>query len=194
MDLPLLAELTDERPLDVVRRFRAGALPAAQADFWQRTVTYVTSTLARPGAEAPLVLDAVRRLLASAALTAFDPEVVFDAPRDRADAKPTTVRRALAYMEANPDLEIGVVNVARAAHVSVRALQVAFRRHLDTTPMAYLRRVRLDRVHADLAAADPGETTVTDVTARWGFHAVGRFRADDRDAYGEYPRDSLRGR
>lgn len=194
LDLSLLAEVTDEAPLDVVRRFRSDALPAARAEFWQRTVTYVTSTLSRPEAEAPLVLDAVRRLLASAALTAFTPEVVFDVPRDRADATPITVRRAVAYMEANPDLEIGVVDVARAAHVSVRALQLAFRRHLDTTPMAYLRRVRLDRVYADLAAADPGETTVTAVTAGWGFHAVGRFSADYRDTYGEYPRDTLRRR
>ena len=192
LDLSLLAELTDEPPLDAVRRFQATALPADRADYWQRTVTYARSTLSRPGAEAPLVLDSLRRLLASAALTAFDRAVVFDAPRDRADATPVTVRRAVAYLEANPDLEIGVADVARAAHVSVRALQLAFRRHLDTTPMAYLRRVRLDRVHADLAAADPSQITVTAVTARWGFNAVGRFSADYRDTYGEYPRDTLR--
>ena len=192
LDLSLLAELTDEPPLDAVRRFQATALPADRADYWQRTVTYARSTLSRPGAEAPLVLDSLRRLLASAALTAFDRAVVFDAPRDRADATPVTVRRAVAYIEANPDLEIGVADVARAAHVSVRALQLAFRRHLDTTPMAYLRRVRMDRVHADLAAADPSQITVTAVTARWGFNAVGRFSADYRDTYGEYPRDTLR--
>ena len=194
LDLSLLAELTDEPPLDAVRRFQATALPAERADYWQRTVTYARSTLSRPGAEAPLVLDSLRRLLAGAALTAFDPQVVFDVPRDRADATPSTVRRAVAFIEANPDLEIGVVDVARAAHVSVRALQLAFRRHLGTTPMAHLRRVRLDRVHADLAAADPAETTVTAVTAGWGFNAVGRFSADYRDTFGEYPRDTLRRR
>lgn len=82
----------------------------------------------------------------------------------------------------------------RAAHVSVRALQLAFRRHLDTTPMAYLRRVRMDRVRADLTAADPASTSVTTVTARWGFYAAGRFSADYRSAFGEYPRDTLRRR
>ena len=194
LDLTLLAEVIDEPPMDAVRRFRPDALPAVQADFWQRAVTYATSTISRPGGEAPLVVDAVRRLLSSAALAAFDLGVVFDVPRDRADATPVTVRRAMAYMETNPDLEIGVADVARAAHVSVRALQLAFRRHLDTTPMAYLRRVRMDRVYADLAAADPRETTVTAVTARWGFPAVGRFSADYRTTYGEYPRDTLRRR
>ena len=194
LDLPLLAEITGEPPLDAVRRFRADALPALQADLWQRAVTYATDAMGRPGAEAPLLLDAVRRLLASTALAAFDPHVAVDVPRDRVDATPMTVRLGVAYIEANPDLEIGVTDVARAAHVSVRALQLAFRRHLDTTPMAYLRRVRLDRVHADLAAADPGETTVTTVTARWGFPAVGRFSSDYRSTYGEYPRDTLRRR
>ena len=194
LDLSLLAEVTDEPPLEAVRRFRAGALPPVQTEFWQRAVTYATNTLSRPGAEAPLVLDALRRLLATASVTAFTPGGVFDVPRDRADATPTTVRRAVAFIEANPDLEIGVADAARAAHVSVRALQLAFRRHLDTTPMAYLRRVRLDRVHTDLLAADPNDTTVTTVTARWGFQAVGRFSADYRNTYGEYPRDTLRRR
>ena len=194
LDLSLLAEVTDEPPLDAVRRFQATALPADRADYWQRTVTYAKSTLSRPGAEAPLVLDSLRRLLASAALTAFDRAVVFDVPRDRADATPATVRRAVAYLDANPHSEIGVADAARAAHVTVRALQLAFRRHLDTTPMAYLRQVRMDRVHADLTASDPDKTTVTDVTARWGFHAAGRFSADYLRTYGEHPRDTLRRR
>lgn len=194
LDLSLLAEVTDEPHMDAVRRFRAGPLPTAQASLWQRAVTYATGTLTRPEAEALLVLDALRRLLATAALTAFDPKVAFDLPRDRADATPVMVHRAMAHMEANPDLEISVADIARAAHVSVRTLQLAFRRHLDTTPMAYLRRVRMDLVHADLAAADPAETTVTAVTARWGFHAVGRFSADYRNTYGEYPRDTLQRR
>ena len=194
LDLPLLAAVTDELPMDVVRRFRADALPAAQADLWQRAVAYATDTVTRPGAGAPLVADAVRRLLASAAVAAFDPQVVIDVPRDRADATAATVRRAVGYLETNPDLEIGVADAARAAHVSVRALQLAFRRHLDTTPMAFLRRVRMDRVHADLAAADPAATTVSHVTARWGFHAAGRFSADYRLTFGEHPRDTLRRR
>ena len=104
-----------------------------------------------------------------------------------------TVRRAVAFLEANPDLDLGVVDVARACHVSVRALQLAFRRHLDTTPMAYLRRVRLDRVRADLRTAGPGQgVTVTQIAARWGFADPSRFSAHYRRVFGEPPRDTLR--
>lgn len=194
LDLSVIELVTDEPALEAVRRFRAGALPPDLAALWQRSVALATGTLAGSGAEAPLLVDAVRRLLAAAALTVFDPEGAPGVPHDRADAAPAAVRRAVAHMDAHPDRELGVVDVARAAHVSVRALQLAFRRHLDTTPMAYLRRVRMDRVHDDLTAADPAATTVTAVTARWGFSAVGRFSADYRTTYGEYPRDTLRRR
>jgi transcriptional regulator GlxA family with amidase domain len=60
--------------------------------------------------------------------------------------------------------------------------------------MAYLRRVRMDRVHTDLLAADPSDTTVTAIAARWGFLSAGRFSADYRSTYAELPRQTLRRR
>ncbi|MFE2728281.1 helix-turn-helix domain-containing protein [Kitasatospora sp. NPDC059327] len=54
---------------------------------------------------------------------------------------------------------------------------------MDVTPMAYLRRVRLDAAHRDLLAADPGSTTVTRVAMQWGFAHPGHFAARYRDAY-----------
>ena len=53
-----------------------------------------------------------------------------------------------------------------AAHVTIRAVQLAFRRHLDTTPADYLRRVRLDRARHDLIAADPARDSITAVAYR----------------------------
>ena len=41
--------------------------------------------------------------------------------------------------------------------------------------MAYLRRVRLDRAHRDLQAANPAVDTVTAIAVRWGFTHAGRF-------------------
>ncbi|WP_228717474.1 helix-turn-helix transcriptional regulator [Allosaccharopolyspora coralli] len=102
------------------------------------------------------------------------------------------LRRAVAFIEANPDLDLTLTDIARAANVSPRALQLAFRRHLDTTPMHYLRRVRLDRAHHDLQNAVAGDgTTVTGVAARWGYARPSRFAADYRSAYGEHPHRTL---
>jgi AraC-like DNA-binding protein len=194
LDLAYLDTLGDGDP---VRRFRY-TLNAEQARHWVRTVAYVAETADDPVAGAsPLVVGTAARMLGAAALAVFSPShVPLDttlAPSDRTDATPATLRRAVAYLETNPDLDLGVVEVAAACHVSVRALQLAFRRHLDTTPMGYLRQVRLDRVHADLLAADPGGgTTVTAVAARWGLLGSGRFSSQYQDAYGELPSETLR--
>jgi transcriptional regulator GlxA family with amidase domain len=68
-----------------------------------------------------------------------------------------------------------------------------FRRHLDSTPMAYLRRVRLDQVHHDLVTGDRWTTTVTAAAARWGFAHTGRFAVLYRETYGQSPHVTLRG-
>jgi AraC-like DNA-binding protein len=60
-------------------------------------------------------------------------------------------------------------------------------------PMAYLRRIRMDRVHEALAAAGPGET-VTAVALRWNFHELGRFAGAYRRIFGETPSATLRRR
>jgi len=99
------------------------------------------------------------------------------------------VRRAIAFIEQHPDADIGVADIAAAANVSIRAVQFAFRRHLDTTPMDYLRTVRLDRAHHDLLTTNPslGDT----IAARWGFHHHSRSAARYRHAYGVTPRHTL---
>ena len=77
--------------------------------------------------------------------------------------------------------------------MSVRSLQEGFRRSLDTTPMAYLRELRLEKVHQELAAADPAAVSVTEVATRWGFVHLGRFAAAYSRAFGERPSATLRG-
>ena len=109
---------------------------------------------------------------------------------DARDATSRTVERAVAFIETNPDLSIGLADIARAAFVTPRAVQLAFRRHLGTTPTAYLRRVRLERAHDDLADADPADDTVTAIAARWGFTGS-RFASLYRDTYHERPSDTL---
>ncbi|WP_239080152.1 helix-turn-helix transcriptional regulator [Paractinoplanes brasiliensis] len=71
-------------------------------------------------------------------------------------------------------------------------MQAAFRRHLDTTPMAYLRRCRLDRAHRELLSADPTDgDTVGAIARRWGYLSSSHFAADYRAAYGRSPRQTL---
>ena len=96
-------------------------------------------------------------------------------------------------MESNLDQALAIADIAAAAGVTVRALQTAFQRHLGTTPLAYLRRLRLEEVRAELVAADPSQQTVVAVAARWGFHHHGRMTAAYRELYGELPSTTLAG-
>lgn len=106
-------------------------------------------------------------------------------------ARASTVRDAVDLMEAEPATPWTVVDLARCVGVSSRGLQDAFARHVGVPPMAYLRRVRLQRAHADLLAADPARTSVTEVALRWGFTHHGRFAAAYRERYGQPPSDTL---
>jgi len=194
LDLSLLAQVVEEPVDDVLRRFTRDALPPEQARLWRQTIDYVTAALAgnKTASTSPLVLGAAGRMLAAAMVAAFEARAGED-PNERPGTSAATVRRAVMFLETNPDLDLGVGEVAQACHVSIRALQLAFRRHLDTTPMAYLRRVRLDRARADLRAADPATgATVTAIAARWGFADASRFSAHYRRMYGETPRQTLR--
>lgn len=105
---------------------------------------------------------------------------------------PAAVRSAMAFIAARAADPIGLTEIADAARLSPRALQVAFRRHLGTTPLAHLRAVRMARVHADLQSARPGDgQTVSAVANRWGISQLSRFAHDYKQRYGVSPRDTL---
>jgi AraC-like DNA-binding protein len=62
---------------------------------------------------------------------------------------------------------------------------------VGTTPMEFLRRVRLERAHRDLLH---GEGTVTDIALRWGFPHLSRFARAYRAQYGVLPSETRRAR
>lgn len=117
-----------------------------------------------------------------------------DARRSTGTVSHAAVRRVLALVEERADQPHTLADLAAAARVSPRALQEAFRLHLDTTPLGYLREVRLRRAHRDLEAAGrDGSATVSDVAHRWGFSNLGRFAAYYRKQYGQPPSRTLSG-
>jgi AraC-like DNA-binding protein len=89
--------------------------------------------------------------------------------------RPRTVKRTLDAMHAQPAHPYTVAELAGIAGVGVRVLQESFRRHVGMSPLTYLRRLRLDGVHAELRRSDPWQVSVSEVAARWGFTHLGRF-------------------
>ncbi|WP_203726557.1 AraC family transcriptional regulator [Paractinoplanes durhamensis] len=108
--------------------------------------------------------------------------------------RPRTVKRALDAMHAEPWRQFTATELAAVAGVGVRVLQESFRQHVGQSPLAYLKRLRLDGVHAELSRSDPWQVNVSEVAYRWGFTHLGRFAGAYRNRYGISPSQTLRER
>lgn len=108
----------------------------------------------------------------------------------RSAAAPRHVRKAEEFVRSNLDNPISLEEIANAAGVTPRALQLGFRNFRNTSPMALVRDERLRRVHEELMAGTPG-TSVTEVATRWGFSHLGRFSQIYKTRYGQSPSKTL---
>jgi len=197
LDLALLAQVAATEPgrrSGPVRFTSMAPMSAAAVACWNAARNYAARLLAEPHtASQPLLTGNTARLLAAAALATFPNDALTDPTiTDRRDASEATAGRAAAYIEEHAHEDISAADIAAAVHVTIRAVQLAFRRHLGTSPMAYLRRIRLDHAHRDLMVADAATESITAVAYRWGFASPGRFAAYYRKAYGVPPSQTLR--
>jgi AraC-like DNA-binding protein len=115
---------------------------------------------------------------------AFEPRLPFAA----AGPTPPGVRRALDFIHAHADGEIGLADIAQAACTSASTLLRHFQAHVGLTPAACLRRVRLERARVELQAAEPA--AIRDIALRWGFQNASKFSAAYQVQFGERPSES----
>jgi AraC-like DNA-binding protein len=190
----LAEELTGLPAADL--RFEAMApVSAAARTMLSQTAAFIHRQLLSPGITevSTLLVPTMTRLAAAALLETF-PNTAMTASYIRGPGRvaPAVVRRATAYIDAHADQPVLMAEIAASAGVSARALQYAFRRHYGITPMGYLRRVRLERAHRELQAADPTQgVTVTRIARRWGWVSPTQFAAAYRRQYGVPPSHTL---
>jgi AraC-like DNA-binding protein len=106
--------------------------------------------------------------------------------------RPRTVKRTLDAMHAEPGRAFTAAELAVVAGVGIRVLQESFRLYVGMPPLTYLRRLRLDGVHAELTRGDQRQVSVSEVAYRWGFTHMGRFAGAYRARFGETPSQTLR--
>ena len=106
-------------------------------------------------------------------------------------AAPRHVKLVEDYIHAHAEDPITIEDFAEVAGVSARTLFAGFKQFRGTSPMKYLREVRLQKVRQDLEQA-PAGATVTELAMRWGFFQLGRFAIEYRRAFGESPSDTLK--
>jgi len=191
-----LAEASAGVPAADLRFDAMMPVSAAMARQWRQLSTFVHGALGAPDsiADVPLVRAGLVDMVAAAALTVF-PNTTMQLAYVPGPGRvaPAALRRAIAYIDEHAAEPVTTSDIAAAARVTPRALQAGFRRRFGDTPTGYLRRVRLERAHWDLQAADPTRgDTVAAVAARWGFGHAARFTDFYRERYGVPPSRTLR--
>jgi AraC-like DNA-binding protein len=101
------------------------------------------------------------------------------------------VKRATEFMMANLGQQISCEDLVKASGVSLRTLQTGFQKCFGTGPMTYLRQERLNKIHGELAAASPADTSIGNVAAKWGFYHPSHFTQQYRKQFGELPSTTL---
>ncbi|OBA64312.1 hypothetical protein A5647_02680 [Mycobacterium sp. 1100029.7] len=183
------------RPLDSPVAF-ATELPVSRGavQSWVRQLLWMSSELAYP--DNPMrqsaVLDPLVESVIHGLLLTADHAHRKSLGLAAEPIRPAAVREAMDLIEAAPQSALTTSWLASQCHVSVRALQEGFRRHVGMSPMSYVQLVRLRRVHRDLQAAHPAHASVAATARRWGFGHLGRFAAAYKSAYGEPPLQTLR--
>lgn len=111
---------------------------------------------------------------------------------ESAGAASPRVRTAIHYMLERLGEPLTVAEVAAAVGVTPRALQAAFRRDLDESPLLWLRARRLERAYRLLLATSPPAESVTTVASACGFFHAGEFAMAFRARFGRTPSSVLR--
>ncbi|WP_375388581.1 helix-turn-helix domain-containing protein [uncultured Amnibacterium sp.] len=159
---------------------------------WHRTAATLTGEVLqrRELFESDVIREQAIGALLGVAIEAFG---IVDDVEDAAVSDRDVLDRADAYIHAHLSEPISIPDVAIGCGVSVRGLQLAFRRAGRGTPLLHLRQARMAAARAALAAAAGDRSaTVASVAKRLGYTNLGRFSAHYREAHGEYPLETLR--
>lgn len=117
-----------------------------------------------------------------------------EAGRAGSGASSAHVRTAVQFIHAHLGQALRLSDVAAAAGISVRMLQIAFKRELGLTPLGYVIEQRLLRVHADLRDEAEAGSTIADLARRWGFVHMSDFAQRYRRRFGCTPIETRRTR
>lgn len=94
--------------------------------------------------------------------------------------------RLIGFIEAHLARPIQLLDLARAAGLGRSQLNALTQSAFGCSPMALLRRLRLQAAHRDLEARP--DQNLTQLALRYGFDHQGRFSQYYRDAFGSAPR------
>jgi AraC-like DNA-binding protein len=189
-----LADLIGRRVEDVIDFGFCLDMTTSRGASLMSAVRFLARELDRPGgiADMPVAREELETFVLTQLLSAASSPYTEELIRP-ADALPRSrLTPVIEYMEMNADEALTPQELARVGCMSVRTLHATFQAELGVSCMAYLRRLRLDHVRAELLRTGHGDVRVTDVAMRWGFFHPSRFAQQYRERFGELPSDTVR--
>lgn len=185
LNRPVLGPIHFELPFD---------LTEPRARQWWALLRDLSNQIRDPDAlcRHPIMATSLAGSVMTGLLLAADHEYRDELEADTSPARPATIQRAVDFIEANLAEPLDVAAIARHVRLSSRSLHEGFQGALGTTPMRYVRDMRLRAARRDLLAADPSVEGVAQIATRWGFTHLGRFASQYRDAFGETPSSAIR--
>ncbi|MBB2930612.1 anthranilate 1,2-dioxygenase regulatory protein AndR [Paraburkholderia silvatlantica] len=168
-------------------QFTSGAMRA-----WQQQLKLVASSpelLASACANAKVGAHVESLLINLLTAGPFD----VPAPRVRQAVMPAFIRRAEDEMIARLATPLSLAELAAAVGVPVRTLCAGFLRFRQTSPIQYLRQLRLDHARQTIRAT-AAHVRIADIALDCGFTHFGRFAQSYRERFGELPSQTVRKR
>jgi AraC-like DNA-binding protein len=104
---------------------------------------------------------------------------------------PCALRRARDCLHAHAAEPLDLAQLAAAAGIGIRALQLGFQRHFGTSISDMLLDIRLAHLNAQLKRATP-DARIIDIAFDLGFTHLGRMAGAYRAKFGETPSATLR--
>lgn len=158
---------------------------------WLGMVSWVYDYLSDEGSLSQLMIPQLESSLVNMLLSTQPHNYSAELLSDASSLAPHFIKRIENYIEEHAHEPITINDMAEFADVSSRSLFTSFRRYRNTSPMRYLKEVRLRYVHEELQRGTVGSETVTDVAFKWGFSHLGHFATDYRRRFGERPSETL---
>jgi transcriptional regulator GlxA family with amidase domain len=104
---------------------------------------------------------------------------------------PGHLQRAIEYIRSNLPEPLKVLSIADYAYTSERKLYRSFQKHLQTTPVQYIKEQRLMAINRALKLANRSDS-VTSIAMDYGVNQFGRMSVQYKKRFGESPSTTIR--
>ena len=107
-------------------------------------------------------------------------------------ARSHLVNQVVDHVMANAGDPPTVEELCLHFNIGRRMLNYCFQETLGTSPLQYLRNLRLNGVRRELRMHSARPEAIRDIAGRWGFSHLPRFAAEYRTLFGELPSDTVK--